>query len=817
MGGLSSGKTPGNGIGNEIPPSVSTFDMFSPLFTRHLPTALFFLALFISLLGVVRSSFLPEQQFLASTIIDDAVYYLVPAQNLINGHGYSFDKIHRTNGVQPAWAVVAMLIAAICPDRLTAMRLLVLSGGLLWLSAGIVLFYTLRATWPGVALLSSILWLFTGFTDRLAMQGMENGLTAFCLALTIWVGVQFLYRRRSADGFFYGALGLVAALVSLCRVEMVVLPFFLTFATLLGFFEEPRCSELSWRKAAAVLCPTLLFFGAYVVTNLVYFGGLLPVSGAAKHFHNQQWLQASGWPFGGFFGNLRFQLARPWEIATSAITASADIFVWQHFGIALGRVRLQTMVNVACLVGLALGVIRLVTRKGSSTPRQLTASPWRRFCLLLLLFALTHQLLLALLNPYFTLYGTWYLTPQLMALVLVLGAAAVCLTRALGSLIPRPGPVNPTLVGFGLILVVASALLLLNLRWRLGVTVADTRPSMLLTFKRAGEWMSSRLPGVQRIATISSGFVNYFAQRHQVINLDGLMNNYTYLYEYLSQSRVPDYLREQKIEYFADYAPVEKWRDGISWGGNVPVSRMELLRWWIVPDGSSAYAIWRLLPPGRERDILDPCAAPCDRLSQVQFAAMVLKRYAVIDEDHLVSYRRTHPDTVVVTSVWERLGAPLRHVVMSRREFRSLRLKLAELDIGSKLNVTFADSVELVGFEAASWSVARGEEFVYSRYWRVLRPPPKTDLTIEVYIHPRLPGWFWHRSPGAHGTLPVSEWEPGDIIAETYRVPVPADIRPGVYPVHLGLWNPVTGWQPNNGPPDPMRPGMVFVGNLEVR
>jgi len=785
-------------------------------FFKHLPAALFLLAALISLLGVVRTSFLPEQQFLAGTIIDDAVYYLVPAQNLIDGYGYSFDKIHRTNGVQPAWAAVALLIVAVCPDRLSAMRLLVLTGGLLWLSAGIVLFYALRSGWPHVALLSSVLWLFTGFTDRLALQGMENGLTGFCLALTLWIGVRSLYGRTSPNRLFYWALGLLAALVCLCRVEMLILPFFLTVGTFFGFFEQPRPPKLSWRKAATIALPTVLLFGAYLATNILYFGGLLPVSAAAKQFHNQQWLGASGWPFGGFWGNLRFQFAYPWEIATSAITASGDLFVWQRLGVALGRPRLQTMLNLLCVAGLAVGVIRVVSRKGRNIARELSPSTWRRFCLALLIFAFTHQLLLALLNPYFTRYGTWYFPAQLMVFVLAVGVAAVSLTRALGSLTPRPGRADPAMLRLGLILILTSGLLLVNLRWRLGVTVADTRPSMLLTLKRAGEWMSSRLPGVQRIATISSGFVNYFAPKHHVINLDGLMNNYAYLHEYLGRGRVPDYLQAEKVEYFADYAPLDRWRHGVNWGGNIPLGRMELLRWFVVPDGSSAYAIWRLLPQGKDRDILDPCTAPCDRLSQIQFAAMVLKRYAVVDAGELTAYRRTHSDAVVVTSVSQRPGTPLRHIVMTRREFRSLRLRPAELDIASRVNATFGGTVELLGFDAAAWSVARGEEFVYTRYWRVLHPPPKTDLTIELYINPALPGWFWHRDAGAHGTFPVSDWEPGDIIAETYSLPVPKDIRPGVYPVHLGLWNPATRFQPHSGPPDPYRPGMVFVGNLEV-
>jgi hypothetical protein len=167
--------------------------------------------------------------------------------------------------------------------------------------------------------------------------------------------------------------------------------------------------------------------------------------------------------------------------------------------------------------------------------------------------------------------------------------------------------------------------------------------------------MHTHLPGVQRIATLSSGFVNYFAERHYVINLDGLMNDYRYFYEYLMRNRVPDYLYDEGISYFADYAPLLEWRHGINWGGNVPLSRLELLRMWIIPDGSHVYAIWRVHPPGIERDILDPCTGPCDRLSQIQFAALVLNRYAVIDDDQLASYCQNHPDAVVVASIWHQV------------------------------------------------------------------------------------------------------------------------------------------------------------------
>ena len=239
------------------------------LSVKWLSITFFLVALLISAIGAIRSSLLPEQEFLTSTIIDDAVYYLIPAQNLLDGHGYSFDKIHKTNGVQPAWAAVALLIAVLCPDRLAAMRLLVLLGGLLWLSAGVLLFLTLYRRWPALSLVSSVVWLFTGFTHRLALQGMENGLTGFLLALMVWLGARFLHSRGPKPIWFYGVLGLVAAAVSLSRVEMIILPFLLTIATLFGVFDQSDRLRAFYRQAAAIACPTLLLFGAYIVINLV--------------------------------------------------------------------------------------------------------------------------------------------------------------------------------------------------------------------------------------------------------------------------------------------------------------------------------------------------------------------------------------------------------------------------------------------------------------------------------------------------------------------------------------------------------------------
>ena len=771
--------------------------------------ALFVVALLIAALGTCRSSFLPERQFLAGTIVDDAVYNLVAAQNLLQGHEYSLDKTHRTNGVQPLWALFSIALVALCSDRVTAMRLLVLAGGLLWLLAGAILFYSLRRVNILVALIASIFWLFAAFTQRIALQGMENGLTALCLASIVAIGVHFLYGRSSADEpaprGFYWLLGLALGMFSLCRVEMVLLTLLFSVGGLLGWWRRGGPWRVRTLDAVALALPTGILFGSYVLLNLTYFGALLPVSGAVKRFYNQEWIRQSGYPFGGLWGNLWFHLKYPWEIATFAFSGSADRFFFRAFGVAVTLARAQTVLNVGVIIGVARWLM-------AGLPA--TASSRRRFWMLLWVFVLTHLLLLAVWNPYFTRYGTWYFTPQIMAACIVVGAATLGLARLLAQVAGRVTRMPFERAAAWLVIVVAGLVVIINASYRAGLTDIDPRGSMLLTFKRAGEWLNWRLPGTQHVATISSGFVSQFAPNHRVSNLDGVINDHTYYDKYLKLGRVAEYLRQEKFGYFADYAPAEQWKRGIAWQGNIPLSELQLLRWWLVPNTEYAYVIFRLMPPGSRRDPLDPGPAPCDRISQIQFAAIALKRFAVINDPDLQGYLQAHPGSVVAASFLRKLEGPLEHVVMPLSQFRSLALKPEDLDINNRLRVRFRAGADLLGFDVSDWTVGRGQLLSCTAYWSsfgILRGPTvKVWISIEGAVAET-------RDPGAHGSLPFHQRQAGDVLAETHALRVPAAVTPGLYPIRLGLRSESSGWIPHDGPQDRDQPGTIFLGNLEVR
>ena len=135
---------------------------------------------------------------------------------------------------------------------------------------------------------------------------------------------------------------------------------------------------------------------------------------------------------------------------------------------------------------------------------------------------------MAMLNPYFTLYGIWYFSAEIL-LSCVLVDWMINRLALFARRLPAGGPAKRsriTSAGGWVAVVTAILLVVINAHLITGRTDIDPRNHMMVAFKRAGEWLNDRLPEPQRIATLSSGVVNMYARKHNVINLDGLMNDY---------------------------------------------------------------------------------------------------------------------------------------------------------------------------------------------------------------------------------------------------------------------------------------------------
>ncbi len=105
----------------------------------------------------------------------------------------------------------------------------------------------------------------------------------------------------------------------------------------------------------------------------------------------------------------------------------------------------------------------------------------------------------------------------------------------------------------------------------------------------------------------------------------------------------------------------------------------------------------------------------------------------------------------------------------------------------------FGHEAQLLGYRVetnSSDAVAEpSETMLVHLYWRALTP---TDKVYIVFVHledERI--WGQNDSIPLCGTRPIKSWQPGEIIADRYEVPVAPDTPAGEYPLQVGIYE----WQ----------------------
>ncbi|MDY7040234.1 MAG: hypothetical protein SVX38_05160, partial [Chloroflexota bacterium] len=85
--------------------------------------------------------------------------------------------------------------------------------------------------------------------------------------------------------------------------------------------------------------------------------------------------------------------------------------------------------------------------------------------------------------------------------------------------------------------------------------------------------------------------------------------------------------------------------------------------------------------------------------------------------------------------------------------------------------------------------ITPGGELHLILYWQA-ESALETDYTVFVHLLDaagrRVSGWD---SPPLAGDYPTSAWDAGEIIADEYIVPVPADAAPGEHTIAVGMYS----------------------------
>jgi hypothetical protein len=117
----------------------------------------------------------------------------------------------------------------------------------------------------------------------------------------------------------------------------------------------------------------------------------------------------------------------------------------------------------------------------------------------------------------------------------------------------------------------------------------------------------------------------------------------------------------------------------------------------------------------------------------------------------------------------------------------------------SEVNADFGGSFTLLGYELGSEILEPGQDFTLSLVWQVGEalmpmPAPTRGAPLSAFVHlidpvsektvAQFDGW----------PTTLAGLEPGDIIVQAVRVPVPAELDGEHYGVRVGLYSP-QNWQ----------------------
>ncbi|MGC9292469.1 MAG: hypothetical protein ACP5EP_07050 [Acidobacteriaceae bacterium] len=204
---------------------------------------------------------------------DDSFFYLVVGRNVALGHGSTFNRLMPTNGYHPLWMLLCALVYRIFPGRAIGLHAIAALIVLLDLVVLLLVQRLLRrlgaATWIAWTILVPFLF---------GLQlGTESSLSAAMLAATLLLLAQYLEHPTWAPAIAFHSAAMLAVLARLDSIFVIAC---LWTAVLVWAARQPGRSTL--RQTLALVPLYAVFWGGYLLSNLVWFHAIVPISGLLK-------------------------------------------------------------------------------------------------------------------------------------------------------------------------------------------------------------------------------------------------------------------------------------------------------------------------------------------------------------------------------------------------------------------------------------------------------------------------------------------------------------------------------------------------------
>lgn len=454
---------------------------------------------------------------------DDAYYYFVIARNIAGGMGSTFDGVNLTNGYQPLWLALLLPLLSISRSDVIVLDGVILVQGILLTLTLLLIYFSARLLLARPAgLIASLLWLT--FTLQESFKGLEFSLHACLITSLGAIYLKWFRADAPRDTRPYLALGLVASLTVLARLDTIALTLILCVTLAIkGWHHANRL-----RRLIAFSVPVTLTVTVYAMVNMAVFGNALPVSGLVK----------LGWS-----GIL---LSRdPVYQSAGVLAAKIQNLLWVVDGFPD---RLHTVyLTVGTLGAGGLGLASILTAPGSllGTFLNRTVRPLVPF----IVYSLWGWLVMGLVFHAPLTWTPWYYVIQpWVAAILIAGAfdVLVYLTVRAPILEQKKWLQRVTV---GALYVIALVPLAVVTRQTILVGVRFSDGQTLLPLYEGARWAAAHLPPNAVLGAWNAGTVGFFSG-HQTVDLDGVVNSF----EFAERDRAAlcQYWSRQGINYLVD-------------------------------------------------------------------------------------------------------------------------------------------------------------------------------------------------------------------------------------------------------------------------
>ncbi len=109
------------------------------------------------------------------------------------------------------------------------------------------------------------------------------------------------------------------------------------------------------------------------------------------------------------------------------------------------------------------------------------------------------------------------------------------------------------------------------------------------------------------------------------------------------------------------------------------------------------------------------------------------------------------------------------------------------------LEARLGEMVRLLGYDLEGDRVRSGDEIALTLYWQALAPADRPYKVFTHLIDEENTIWGQHDSQPVGGTYPPNLWVAGEVVADSHRLLVAADVPAGLYRLEAGMYYEPTG------------------------